>query len=200
MKTISKILGIVFAASLVLSQTSCVDDDEKTGSILSGEWFGDFGMCYDYTYRTHRGDTITETFISTDTHIIFYPKKGSKYADSGYGYQYDYYRYGPYEYKYYYFDWRVDNGIISLNYPVDDELSTQILDYRMDENIGIFIGRLAGSNTKFTLRKVAEYSNWEDLNTIIRNNWLPSYGVESSTQEIDDAVVKPWNKFVTPRE
>ncbi len=200
MRTLSKILGVALIACLGLTQTSCADDDEKTGSILSGEWFGDFGMCYDHTYSLHKGDTITKTFISTDTHIIFYPKHGSKYADSGYGYQYDYYRYGPYEYKWYYFDWRVDNGIITLTYPVDEELSTQILDYRMDENIGIFIGRLAGSNTKFTLRKVAEYSNWEDLNTIIRNNWLPSYGVESSTQEIDDAVVKPWNKFVTPRE
>ena len=205
MSTLSKILQIAVLACIVLLQQACVEDDEKTGSILSGEWCGDFGMCYDYTYRNHRGDTITETFLSSDTHIIFYPKHGNRYSDSGYGYQYDYYRYGSYEYKFYYFDWHVNNGIISLDYPIDPELSTDILDYRMDESVGIFIGRFAGSDTRFTLRKVSEYLNWDELNSIIRNNWM-SVANDANTEvfqpsfSIEDNVVNPWNRFATPRE
>lgn len=202
MSTLSKILQIAVLACIVLLQQACVEDDEKTGSILSGEWYGDFGMCYDHTYINHRGDTITETYFSSETHIIFYPKHGNRYSDSGDGYQCDFYRYGPYERKFYCFDWHVNNGIISLNYIVDSELSTDILDYRIDERMGIFIGRFAGSDTRFTLHKVADYLNWDELRDIY---WM-SVANDANTEvfqpsfSIEGNVVNPWNRFATPRE
>lgn len=130
--------------------TSCDPDDDQ-GMALSGCWDGDFGMSYDYEYR---GRVYTEDADYTD--IQFYPSEG--YYDRGYGYQVDFYEYGPWDEVYHSFTWRIQNGVVYLDYCSEHQLSTDIYDYEMTNNY--FTGYFGDSHTRFSLRKYEDYFNW----------------------------------------
>ena len=147
---------MMLAAILCLSSCNLVwnveDDMDVHQSIkFTGQWTGDFGMCY-----TYRQNGRLYTFDSYDTDIIFYPEYDG--ATYGYGKQVDYYERGPYEYIYNRFDWEIRNGIIYLVYYSDASLDCAIYDYVMtDDN---FRGRFGCSNDKFCLSKIADYYDW----------------------------------------
>lgn len=146
--------NIAFAAAAVVSGfgfASC-DEDQITSNILTGDWSGDFGMFYDYSYghRVYR-------FDSYDTDISFFPEYD--YAKYGYGYQVDFYDYGPYTEIYHYFRWEVRNQNIYINYRDEVDLNTIIYRYRMSDSK--FTGYFDDSQSKFCLHKTAEYYNWD---------------------------------------
>ena len=167
-----KLRNLRIALCAVISATaftSC-DEDLSRAMTLSGEWQGDFGMYYDYEYRGH-----IYTFDSYDTRIVFYPDYD--YATHGYGKQVDYYDQGPYVYQYYYFNWYMDRGDLVLEYPHDRDLNTVIHDYHMYSSS--FYGYFGSSNTKFYLRKVADYYDWGGYSGYYyydpRNDWYSGY-------------------------
>ena len=138
--------------SVMLFNTSCQELEDYNQSItLSGQWTGDFGMYYDYEYRGH-----LLTFDSYDTDIVFYPEFGG--ATYGYGKQVDFYKQGPYTHIYHYFDWDISRGIVRLRYKSEPSLNCDIYDYRMTSSR--FTGYFGGSNSSFSLVKIADYYNW----------------------------------------
>lgn len=144
--------AIIIACACIF--TSCINidsEDTNQSMVLSGEWQGDFGMCYTYVERGR-----TYTFDSYDTHIRFIPDHA--YARYGVGTQVDYYEYGPYEYQYYNFTWSVNNGVIYLNYDYDHALDTRIRNYHMSNNY--FEGIFSTTNTSFRLYKMVDYYSW----------------------------------------
>lgn len=158
MMTIAAIIAAAFSFS------ACDNDrilDTNQSIVLSGQWYGDFGMYYTWIERGH-----SYTFDSYETDIVFYP--AYDYATHGRGKQVDYYEYGPYEYQYYQFEWAIRDGYIYLYYDYDHELDTRISQYSMTNDYfsGVFPG-----GTRFRLRKIADYYNW----TPFVNNWGYSY-------------------------
>ena len=79
MKKAFSLLSIIAMAGLCLMFTSCSDDDTEEAMHLSGQWQGDWGMYYGYTYPN--GDYVE--YDSYDTDIIFDPDY--EYATHGYG-------------------------------------------------------------------------------------------------------------------
>lgn len=143
---------MMVALTTLTAFTSC-DDDIDQAMALSGEWTGDFGMYYEIE------DPYTGRWISFDasqTDLVFYPEY--EYATYGTGKQIDYYRYGPYKYQYYYFNWRVRNGIVYMEYPYDPGLNVAINDYRMSSTR--FTGWIG--DVKFSLYKMRDFYNWGD--------------------------------------
>ena len=163
MKYLYKISGCLLVAISALTLGSCVierggyypydDRDREESVVLSGQWYGDFGMYYMIQDRWGKW----MRFDSYDTNIVFYPDYG--YTNRGTGKQVDYYEYGPYAYQYYYFYWTIRNGVIYLDYPYDPGLNTAIYDYYMDYNY--FKGRFGNSNSTFCLRKLVDYYDWD---------------------------------------
>lgn len=135
-----------------LTFTSCRDEDVDTSMVLSGDWYGDFGMYYEYQYRN--GDI--EIFDSYDTDISFYPDYD--YATHGYGYQVDYYKYGPYRKIYHSFEWRVSNNNIYITYPKDHFYDATIYEYRMTRYY--FTGYFDTGSSPFKLEKYNDYYDW----------------------------------------
>jgi len=175
-----------FAAVIAAAALSACDEDVNKSMVLSGQWEGDFGMYYDYTYN---GETIR--FDCYDTRLVFYPDYD--YATHGYGKEVDYYDYGPYEYQYYYFNWEIRDGIVYLDYPYDRNLSTQIYDYRMNDFR--FTGHFGNSDSKFRLNKIADYYCWDPYYDYYmygwRNNWYYSwYNHYYYTRSADNYVQK----------
>lgn len=152
-----KNLAMLFVGALLalVSFTSCTDDDDVKGMVLSGEWRGDFDMYYDYEY-SWGGDY--ETFYADETFLSFVPYNYS--YNRGYGYQADFYydRRSPYEVVYHSFTWEVRYGTIYLDYRGEDEWDTYLRDYRMTND------RLSGyfedTNNTFLLYKLADYYDW----------------------------------------
>lgn len=157
MKRIKNLMLLLMAVFACGMMTSC-DEDLHEAMAISGEWRGDFGMFYVYTWQDARGRIHEETFESYDTRIVFYPHHD--YATYGTGTQVDYYDYGPYSYQYYHFTWRVDNRILYLYYPYDHELDTYISDCTLSESRGLFTGYFANTNNRFTLYKMSDYYDW----------------------------------------
>lgn len=147
---------MMLTAMLCLSSCGMViaweeDMDVKQSIKFAGQWTGDFGMYYTYSYHG-----CLYTFDSYDTDIVFYPEYDG--ATHGYGKQVDYYERGPFEYIYNRFNWEIRNGIVYLQYHSDPGLDCAIYDYRMTADR--FQGRFGSSNDKFYLTKIADYYDW----------------------------------------
>lgn len=174
MKTKYYFLTLMLALFAGTSLTSCDiwdDEDYDQAKALSGQWQGDFGMNYNYTYGGR-----TYTFDSYDTDVVFYPDYNG--ARKGWGKQVDFYEYGPYEYIYHKFDWRIVDGIVQLRYPDDPRMNTDIYDYHMTNDR--FTGYFDDSNDQFCLIKIRDYYDWTPYVNSYgyrdRNNWYSSYG------------------------
>lgn len=166
MKKINYLMFCLMATLVSMTFTSCEDEDTHEAMVLSGQWYGDFGMYYEVQDRYGNW----QRFDSYDTDIVFYPDYD--YATHGYGKQVDYYRYGPYDYQYYYFNWSIRNGVVYLTYPHDSNLNTGIYDYRMNNDY--FEGRFEGSDTRFSLRKIVDYYDWSYYNGYGNYYYYPS--------------------------
>lgn len=150
--TMKKFFGMMTALVMTsMAFTSC-DDDVDTSMVLSGDWYGNFGMYYEWQDR-HGDITVYDSY---DTDISFYPDYD--YATHGYGYQVDYYKYGPYKKIYHSFDWKVSNDNIYIYYHHDTEYNTVIRDYRM--NHYHFTGYFSNGSEPFDLKKYGEYYDW----------------------------------------
>ncbi len=166
-----KIKFYLFAMMAVLSCgmfTSC-DEDVEEAQVLSGEWYGDFGMSYT--------DKYGYTYDCYDTNLRFY--QNSPYSRSGWGQQVDFYydedpyytgrhdhRY-LYMKQYYRFEWSINNGVIHMRYPHDHQLDVDIYDYHLSDRY--FDGRIGSSRTTFRLDKLtnfgwSEYDRYGDYN------------------------------------
>lgn len=165
----------LMAIASSIFMTSCEDEwyshnDREQSFVLSGQWYGDFGMYYIYVDNWGK----EYEFDSYDTDIRFMPDHNG--ATYGYGTQVDYYEFGPYEYQYYQFQWRISGGYIYLTYPYDHNLDTRISQYRMTEDW--FSGIFQGTNTSFRLRKIRDFYDWSpytgNYGYYDRYNW--SYG------------------------
>ena len=163
MKKSISLFSIIAVAGLCLMFSSCTrDEDTEIAMTVSGQWQGDWGMYYEYTYPN--GDVYT--YDSYDTDLVFYPDYD--YAEHGYGYQVDWYRTGPYERLSYRFSWNVVNGVLFLNYPGFPEYNTSIRDYRL--NNSHFVGYFNGSSTRFDLIKIQDYYTWYDYDYLYRSH------------------------------
>lgn len=145
-------------ACMLMSLSSCslvwnADDDPDVNQSIkfAGQWTGDFGMYYNYSYRGH-----TYTFDSYDTDIVFYPEYDG--APYGWGKQVDYYEYGPYSHIYNRFDWEIRRGVIYIKYYSDNGMDCAIYDYVMTRDR--FSGRFGDSSDKFYMTKIADYYDW----------------------------------------
>jgi len=170
---------------------SC-DSDTHRAVILSGEWRGDFGMFYEYQYYNPRFDRdVVERFDSYDTYIVFYPDYN--YASHGWGKQVDYYNAGPYTHQYYRFEWAIERGVIKLFYPSDPELSTNIVDYRLSNDM--FTGYFTNSIDPFHLNKLSSFYDWNvyygDYIYYDRPEWYDSYYAKSraAADSVPDAAI-----------
>ncbi|MBQ2535289.1 MAG: hypothetical protein Q4D25_04660 [Bacteroidales bacterium] len=170
MKKALSLFSIIAVAGLCMMFTSCSNDDTEEAMVLSGQWQGDFGMYYGYTYP----DGFYDEFDSYDTDLIFYPDYD--YATHGYGYQVDWYsnvpnangNVSPYSRLSYRFNWSVVNGRINLTYPGYPEYNTTIRDYRLNNNH--FTGYFGNTDSYFDLIKIADYYSWYDYDYLYRTN------------------------------
>lgn len=153
-------LCAVFALAGTMTLTSCDEDNNKAYK-LNGEWYGDFGMNYTYTYgnRTYRFDCY-------DTKIKF--SSDIMYSSHGTAVQVDYYADGPYEYLYYNIDWTINNGVITLRYHWANQWDTRIYNYALSTSH--FTGYFDNTNVPFDLRALYSY-DWN-----IRNSYYQEYG------------------------
>lgn len=196
----------ILLVSLCLTSvlTSCdTDPDHNVARILSGEWYGDFGMYYTYE---HHGRVYT--FDSYDTDIKFFPDHD--YATYGTGYQIDYYAHGPYEYQCYSFKWEILDTRIYLDYIDAPELSTCISDYEVVNNH--FTGWFDGTDSFFDLVKTENYydsfdyyygdgvyyydrDNWYNRYSCasMNNNTLKSISIDDDTD--DGHIVERGNRY-----
>lgn len=148
-----------------VAMTSC-DEDLDEAMTLAGEWYGDFGMSYDYKYYGR-----VYTFRSYESDVVFYPHHD--YATYGTGTQVDYYREGPYERMYYNFRWTIRDGVIYLKYPYEDSyLDTEISDYQLSD--GLFRGYFGWTDTRFRLHKITGYYDWSPYTD--RYGYFYNYG------------------------
>ncbi len=159
--------------------TSC-DEDRDLSMVISGEWYGDFGMSYDAMVYGR-----PMTFYATESRVVFYPHHN--YATYGTGTQVDFYANGPYESIYYRFRWTTRNGVIYLTYPYEDSyLNTEISDYWLSDSR--FEGFFGWTDSRFCLHKISGYYDWSlyynDYGHYDRNyRYSPSQ--ETRSAEID---------------
>ena len=178
--------------------------------VLSGQWQGNWGMYYGYTYP----DGFYDEFDSYDTDIIFYPDYD--YATHGYGYQVDWYdrrpnangNISPYQRLSYRFNWSIINGVINLTYPGYPEYNTSIRDYRL--NNSHFTGYFPNSSEPFRLNKIQDFYSWYDYDNLYRSygyvylewDWngvyyYDSYYAKTRSAEATDSVGKPAEGRIT---
>jgi len=190
--------NILIGLASVFAFASC-DLDTTQSMVLSGNWEGDFGM-----YYTYKIGGKYYTFNSYDSEIVFYPDYD--YATYGYGKEIDYYDYGPYEYQIYYFNWEIVDGVVYLDYPYDNDLSTSIYDYSMTNYS--FSGYFGDSDSRFNLRKVYDYYDWTPSVGInssysygYRDNWYFSFSTKAgenldmTLDATDGEIVSRGNRF-----
>lgn len=210
MKKAISLFSIIAMAGLCLMFTSCADDDTEEAMVLSGQWQGNWGMYYGYTYP----DGFYDEFDSYDTDIIFYPDYD--YATHGYGYQVDWYdrrpnangNISPYQRLSYRFNWSIINGVINLTYPGYPEYNTSIRDYRL--NNSHFTGYFPNSSEPFRLNKIQDFYSWYDYDNLYRSygyvylewDWsgvyyYDSYYAKTRSAEATDSVSKPAEGRIT---
>ena len=120
----------------------------------------------------------------------------------GYGYQEDYYDEGPFTKLGFYFDWRIDNKIIYINYPGYGQYNCVIRDYKMKKKH--FTGYIG--NTHFDLNNLEkDYKWWNYAARYVATGtavllWLADgtyyyyddyYGTRSTSAGIPDETGKP---------
>lgn len=148
---LAMLLGALVA---FVSFTSCTDDDDVRGMVLSGEWEGDFDMYYDYEYSWGK----VERFYANLTYLEFLPFDYS--YNSGYGYQVDFYDdySSPYDEIYHSFLWEVRYGTIYIRYKGEHEWDTYLRDYQMTNNR--LTGYFEDTYNRFSLVKLTDYYDW----------------------------------------
>ncbi len=148
MKTISKLMAMAALALCTLSLMTSCDEDREEARILSGQWYGDFGMYYSDGY---------DTWYATTTDIRFIPNNG--YSRRGTGEEVDYFnRPCPIRYQSFFFYWEIRDGVIYLDYPHNPDLNVAIYDYRLDYDY--FSGYFGDSHEWFRLVKLSGYNDW----------------------------------------
>jgi hypothetical protein len=212
MKKAFSLFSIIAMAGLCLMFTSCTrDEDTEIAMDVSGQWQGNWGMYYEYTW-IENGIEYTRAYDSYDTDIIFYPNRD--YATHGYGYQVDWYTEGPYQRLSHRFDWEVFNGRIILKYPRDpdgSDYSTTISNYRLNSNR--FTGYFPNSTEPFYLNKIQDYYNWWEYENLYRSHhyvylewdwdgfyydlYDPFYYAKTRSAEATDSVGKPAEGRIT---
>jgi len=144
-KNLLTTMAVMLIASTGLVFTSCEDLEEA--EILSGEWTGDMGMYYSDGRYEYDADYTDIRFV-----------QDYELATRGWGEEIDYFdRPCPIRYQSFRFEWRVSNGVIYLTYPYAHNLDVQIRDYKLSSR------RFRGwiGDTKFTLVKLVDYSDWD---------------------------------------
>lgn len=172
MNTIRRFRNAAYLLLMVLASatfTSC-DEDKMEAMTLHGDWYGDFGMNYEYEEPIydrygHIVGKEVRRFDSYDTKIHFHQRG---FSNHGTGTQIDYYEHGPYEYMYYDFDWRIENGVIKLRYRWANEWDTDIINYSLTNTR--FAGTFDFSRVHFSLLSLDNY-DWD-----IRNPYYQEYG------------------------
>lgn len=150
MKT--RLLCIIATLMCLATLTSC-DEDQRIAFKLEGEWYGNFGMYYEYDGYDRYGRRQTYYFDSYETDIRFV---GSGFSSHGEGFQVDHYREGPYEFLSYRFRWEVRNGILYLTYPPRySDYDTEIMDYSLSYNY--FHGYFTTGSQPFSLKALHDY-------------------------------------------
>lgn len=194
MKKSITLLCTIAMLTTCVSLTSCMDEDVEESIVLSGQWYGDWGMYYQ-TRDPYTGRVIT--YDSYDTDIVFYPDYN--YATHGYGYQVDWYRYGPYEKLSFRFEWSITNGIVEIYYPGYPEYNTFIRDYRLSNDY--FSGYLGNSNIRFNLAKIRDYYDWSYYYGYDYHPWGWGYsktrstGSEEETPSTDGTIIKIGSRY-----
>ena len=194
MKKSITLLCTIAMLTTCVSLTSCMDEDVEESIVLSGQWYGDWGMYYQ-TRDPYTGRVIT--YDSYDTDIVFYPDYN--YATHGYGYQVDWYRYGPYEKLSFRFEWSITNGIVEIYYPGYPEYNTFIRDYRLSNDY--FSGYLGNSNIRFNLAKIRDYYDWSYSYGYDYHPWGWGYsktrstGSEEETPSTDGTIIKIGSRY-----
>lgn len=121
---------------------------------------GDFGMHYNYI--DDNGSQYT--FDSYDTIIRFDSDYNNIENDNkGSGIQIDYYLAGPYTYQYYKFNWEIQNNILYITYPYDQELNVEINNFRINNN---YFSGLFNTGTSFRLRLYTNNFDWSPFTNI----------------------------------
>lgn len=181
-----KKLFLTFAACVAAMSvvTSC-DDDEKMAMELSGDWSGEFYSCYEYYYKQEtepRKEYASQTYMQFIPNHMFGSTRGT-------GYELDIYNDGPIEYMYYEFDWKIEDGVISLRYFDNPDLNIDIYDYRLDYHR--FKGFFGKKKYSFELYSVDDY-DWNPYRTGYHfregqspNNW----GVEIRSNANSDLIL-----------
>ena len=194
MKKSITLLCTIAMLTTCVSLTSCMDEDVEESIVLSGQWYGDWGMYYQMR-DPYTGRVIT--YNSYDTDIVFYPDYN--YATHGYGYQVDWYRYGPYEKLSFRFEWSITNGIVEIYYPGYPEYNTFIRDYRLSNDY--FSGYLGNSNIRFNLAKIRDYYDWSYYYGYDYHPWGWGYiktrstGSEEETPSTDGTIIKIGSRY-----
>ena len=153
MKT--RLLCIIATLTCLTALTSC-DEDQRISFKLEGEWYGNFGMYYEYEGYDPYGRYIQRPFDSYETDIRFVE---SGFSSHGEGFQVDHYREGPYEFLSYRFRWEVRNGVLYLTYPPRySDYDTEIYDYSLTYDY--FRGYFSNASQPFSLKKLHDY-NWD---------------------------------------
>ncbi|MCR5004241.1 MAG: hypothetical protein K5984_07715 [Bacteroidales bacterium] len=194
MKTLKKTAVAFFAAIISLISISSCSDDLSKSMVLSGQWTGDFGMSYVYSYSGR-----SYTFDSRYTDIVFYPDYD--YATEGYGYQVDFYDEGPYVYQSYKFDWEIEDGVLYMDYRYSSMLDCTIHDYHMTNDR--FYGYFGNSDVRFSLAKLADYYDWtpyENTYSYGGRTWYRYDSVKSAGDALpvnpeDGQIVKVFNRY-----
>lgn len=151
-----------------LSLTSC-DSDEMKAMNLDGTWEGKMGMYFENT----------SGYWDADYSVIEFHQK--PFTNHGYGYQIDYYSGYKCPIRSYFseFDWSVTDGVVTLVFPDNPDLNTQIYDYRMTSSY--FTGFIGPKKYCFKLEKVSDW-NWGEYQDRVSSD---HYYYSRERKEID---------------
>lgn len=156
---INKFWGCVIAAVTALSCLTSCDEDEKISMKLQGEWHGEFYACYTCKYKQ---EVELRKFYAEDTYMHFVPDHlfGST---RGTGYEVDIYpANSPIKYTKYEFDWRIDDGVITLEYFDAPEMNVIVENFRLTYDH--FQGNFGENKSTIDLRKLDSFDFSEYVN------------------------------------
>lgn len=156
LEIMKKTFFILITGLMCLTTLTSCDEDQRISMRINGEWYGNFGMYYNYEGYDPYGRYVRRSFDSYETDIRFVQ---SGFSDHGEGFQVDHYREGPYEFLSYRFHWEVRNGVLYLTYPPRySDYNTEIYDYTLSYNY--FKGYFSNATQPFSLRNLSNY-DWD---------------------------------------
>ncbi|MBP5771268.1 MAG: hypothetical protein J6W75_07880 [Bacteroidaceae bacterium] len=174
MKTLYKnIWFFSFALFVIVGFSSCLDEDESIGYQVTGHWFGDMDMYYEYNNGRER---------AIGTEIEFHR---SWSYDKGTGVQIDYYsRHAVTSY----FNWHVSNRILYLTFD-DPGMDCAIVDYTLTYDY--FRGYVADyysleNLTYFNLRNYDRY--WDNYGYAGYSDYYDYYVKPQTRSDAADTV------------